>query len=76
MGNGGPARVSHGTREADGERREENPERGRPGGGAVHWSLALNSACVCVCLCVRALLQVSMSAQGSVMNKVIATKCV
>ena len=26
MGNGGPARVSHGTREAESERQEENPE--------------------------------------------------
>ena len=37
---------------------------------------SINSVCVCVCLCVRALLQVSVSAQGSVMNKVIATQCV
>lgn len=46
------------------------------GEGAVRRRLALNCVCVCVCLCVRALLQVSVSAQGSVMNKVIATKCV
>ena len=48
------------------------------GEGVVCRRLALNCVCVCVCVCVRAsaLVQVSVSAQGSVMDKVIATKCV
>ena len=43
---------------------------------AVCRRLALNSVCVCVCVCTRLLVQVSVSAQGSVMDKVIARKCV
>ena len=52
------------------------------GEGAVRRRLVLNYVCLCVCVCVcvraraRVLLQVSVSAQGSVMDKVIATKCV
>ena len=47
------------------------------GEGAVRRRLVLNYVCLCVCVCARArvLLQVSVSAQGSVMDKVIATKC-
>lgn len=77
MGNGGPARVTHGTREAESERQEENPE------GEETWlwwergqSAGALRLTVCVCVRASALVQVFVSAQGSVMDKVIATKCV
>ena len=47
-------------------------ERGQSAGG-LRLTLCV---CVCVCVCTRLLVQVSVSAQGSVMDKVIATKCV